>query len=333
MLSHILWRVRTLVALTSTSVALLGCCLFPTSNDEPEIAVPLEDVIDAVQFAVEEASKTGIWDATAAELKHWGKACEETEAKKAASCFGATAAAKGVCDEFCPGGKCDSVGEALCTQVVQGGAKTALCLTGGATTSARRSWCEAIARCDANSTVAAQACKAGKSIAVPKLKQAKLSVAIDAVRSVEGSASVLVVTFGGSAKSTRSNSVDLTLLPRVRSVDYGVAGLPALPQAKTVSPKAREMAQDLVGLISSAVKAAGKEYEGPAPTDGNVPQTIARPPMALSELNVSFSLSLEKSGKLGLKKEFATPVASVSVGGAIGGTRKNSLTITYARPE
>src|SRR5882672_3626370 len=77
---------RSLVGTMAVSSAILlaGCCNFGGNTTTTQKA--LADVVDAVQFAIDEAANDTAWSATEAELKHWSAACEDVRTKAASSC-------------------------------------------------------------------------------------------------------------------------------------------------------------------------------------------------------------------------------------------------------
>ena len=162
------------------------------------------------------------------------------------------------------------------------------------------------------------------------LKQAVLTLALEQTVTEGGSVSLLIVSFGAERQLMASNTVELTMRPRVREANYskGVKGLRisgSPPPAKQISEKARSMGSNLGHTILGAIQASVREYD----TDPGKPK---RPPMAMAALEVTFSLVLDQKGNLGLKKEWASPI-SLELGGGKATMRANTLVVSYARPE
>ena len=99
-----------------------------------------------------------------------------------------------------------------------------------------------------------------------------------------------------------------------------------MPKVRDVSPAAKELAGNLTQLIINAVKATVKEYD-------EKDKSIARPPTALSDLSIDFSLVIDEGGKLGIKKTWEAADAGIELGGKAGVKATNKLTIQYARSE
>jgi hypothetical protein len=307
-------------------VLLSACGHFGRSSGTTTIKADLQDVVDAVQFAVDAAAKENAWKATEQEQEHWGTACKAAKAEAAKSCTAMVDDADALCKARCPSGTCNPVQQQICTGLATGKNTSALCPKDAATSP----WCRNAMACNEKTQTAAQVCKSADTLTMPELKHAVLNVAVE--RSSGGTAAVnlLVVSFGGSHTQTAANSVELTLKPRVRDRAYGSAilpddilkKLPAVPGERVTSAKAVNLAGDLKQTIVDAVNSTVREY-----TSGKT----EKPPMSLANLEIEFSLTVDDSGKLGLKQAWAGPL-SLELGGGAGIKRINTLKIVYARP-
>jgi hypothetical protein len=319
-------RARALraIALLGAGAMLAGCgSLFHT--DDPAQRKALADVVDAVQFAVDEAGKDKVWLATQTEAEHWGAACKKSKEEASLSCVAMADRAQGLCKALCPSGGCDPAAENRCQKYLKGEDVAGLCPATLGSTDSRQPWCTAARDCTGKTVLRAAICANADTIQLPELAKAELTVAVE--RSAGGSAGVnlLIVSFGGGRSEVSSNAITVGLKPRVRSQDYGSVPLPEITP-KTVSSEARALATQLSTLIREAVAATVKEYE-PA-----TPGKAARPPMLMSNLDITFSLVVDSNGSLGIKKAWDAP-AGIEFSAAKGTKRSNSLTITYARPE
>lgn len=314
------WRAHTCALLVS--VATAGCCLLP-ARDEATVQKSLTDVVDAVQLAIDAAAKDDVWKATEAEQLHLSSACKLAKDDSVSSCSGMLARADSMCQALCKQGGCGVAFEQRCKALTEGDGADLLCATSGGGDAI---WCKHAPACLTQRAAAANVCGAAASIAVPSLKQAMLTVAVERSKDASLGVDVIVVSFGASRSQVATNTVQMTMKPRVRDPKYRTEDLPPMPKVRGVSPAAKELAGNLTQLIVNAVKATVKEYD-----DGD--KSIARPPTALSDLTIDFSLVIDEGGKLGIKKTWEAADAGIELGGKAGVKATNKLTILYARAE
>lgn len=319
------------VFLLSLMTGLIAACCSVGSGDNTKITADLRTVHDAVQFAIDEAQRTGIWDKTSTEQIHWQAACKQLKASAETSCATASRAAEAMCTESCPTGACSPYMRKVCEGALEGAPSDAFCAAGNLT-GKRASWCNVASSCKSDQERAGKACAALKSVLLPRPKSATLTLSVEESRGANGSVTLLVVSFGGGSTTTTSHTITSVLTPRPRDKDYGGAPLPPLPKASDVSPQAREMASDLAALIANAVQAANSNY-APPDLPASAAAIGARPPLALNELKVEFSLTLDKNGKLGLKKEWTSGPFGISGEASNTVKRSNKLEIVYSKSD
>jgi hypothetical protein len=296
-----------------------GCGALTPAGDAGE-EKQLADVVDAIQYAIDQAASEKVWLATEKEVAHWQAACTAARDSSSRACTVMSDRAIDLCKAICTSGNCDPASEMRCHKYARGEDVSGLCADGS-----RAAWCSAARECSAQNTRRTQVCANLATVQLPQIDTAQLSVAVERSRNAAAGISVLVVSFGGGRTDVSSNVVNMTLKPRVRDADYGVVPMAPIP-AKQVSPEARLLAAQMAGLIREAVTAAAKEYE---PSN---PQVAARPPMLMSDLQVTFSLVVDRNGSLGIKKAWEAP-AGIELSAGLGTKRTNSLTITYTRPQ
>lgn len=300
---------------------LAGCCHLETRG-HVEIQKSLEEVVDAVQYAIDIAAKEKVWEATAKEIEHWEAACKKAREVAQAGCRDLLVYADAICQSWCKAGNCGYVHEQRCKALLEAKQDNFACLDAKGQQAA---WCKAAAACAPARGSAAEACRNAGSIAVPQLKEAVLSLAIQRTGEASAGLDVLVVSFGGSISQIATNTIGMTLRPRVRSKDYGSDDLPAMPAPRIVPESTMSVANDLATLIISAVKASVKEYDKQ--------NAAARPPTALANLEIEFSLVVDKSGNLGIKKTWDALSVGIDLSGKTGLNTTNTLKITYARED
>jgi hypothetical protein len=316
----VLSTARHLLSLLLVAVAVSGCCLL-SPRDDTTVQKSLVDVVDAIQLAVDIAAKDDVWKATDEEQKHWGAACSKSKEVAAVSCGGMLVRADALCQGLCQRGGCGYAFEQRCKALADGQGSESLCAAGSG---GDGQWCKFATPCARDRAEVTRTCDAAASIAVPSLKQAVLSVAVERSKEASAGVDILVVSFGASQSRAATNTIEMTLKPRVRDSKYGVAVLPMMPKVRDVSPAAKALAEDLTKLIVNSVQAAVKEYDE---------QGKARAPTAMAELTIEFSLVIDQSGKLGLKKTWEAASVGIDLGAKSGLKSTNTLKIQYARAE
>lgn len=307
-------------------ISLAGCGSL-WKHDDPSDQKKLAEVVDAIQYAIEQAAKSKAWGATEVEAKHWGESCKAASEAASVACVRMVDKAVPLCKLACPNGQCDPASQLQCQKYVMAEDFAGLCKD--APTGAKGDWCTSALICTNASKSRAQICANAETIVMPELLKADLSLTVEQTKNVSAGINILIVSFGGGRSEVASNVVSMTLKPRARDVKYASDVLPLVPEPKVVSEDAKALAAQLSDLITDAVAASVKEY-GPGP--GGVGAVPARAPVLLSDLQVTFSLVVEKNGKLGIKKAWEAP-AGIEFGAESGFKRANSLTITYARPK
>jgi hypothetical protein len=309
------------------AIAVSSCCAIAPGE---KITADLKTVHDAVQYAIDEAQKTGIWDKTSLEQAHWQAACKNLKATAEVACATSSRAAEDMCNESCRTGTCGPYMHKVCEGAINGNGPDALCVGASGLSGKRAAWCKAVASCGSSQESAAKACAALKSVLLPRPKSATLTLAVEESHGADGSITLIVVSFGGGKSTTTKHTITSTLLPRPREKDYGVQDLPPLPQATDVSAEAKAMAGDLANLIATAVRAANSSYAPPA---ASATAIGARPPLALNELKVEFELTLDKNGKLGLKKDWTSGPFGINADVTNEVKRTNKLEIVYSKAD
>ncbi len=311
---------KAVVAIAGCVMLLMGCINFPNDTTQRSLV----DVVDAIQYAVEEISRDEVWEATAAEQRHWNQACELVRKSASESCVAMLFEADKACRTHCAGGSCGLASQELCRKLVTGDDRVALC----AGPLKNQAWCASAATCADHSRNRNRICEAAASISHPELKEAVVTLATEEAVQASAKVKVMVVAFGGGRGKASTNAVKLQLLPRVRSKDYASDGLPpldrlpAMPSDRVISQEARAFASELKVLLASAVSAAVREQEG---------GSIARPPMALGAFDVEVALTVTRDGKLGIEKAWTTPVAGIDLGTSASAKTINSLKVSFAR--
>lgn len=323
------WTSPLTLTLAGALLGMLTACCSLGARDAERTTADVQLVHDAVQFAIDEAQKSGVWNNTSAEYRHWNAACTRLKQVSDGSCAAAFNASETMCSALCKDGICSPHAKQICQVAAEGKTSALACATPGAPGTARRGWCDAAETCTSDLRSTTNACAALKAIVLPRPKSATLTLAVEEKRVGEAGIELVVVSAGGGVSSANTHTVTLLLEPRDRSTSYGIADLPPMPQARSLSPKAREMASELSALIANAVRATAVDYA--VAVDG---QVGPRPPLALSQLKVAFELVIDKNGKLGLAKEWPTPTSvSASAQLAAALKRSNRLEIVYAREE
>jgi hypothetical protein len=306
-------------------VFLAGCTNrgeLRTAHEEKALA----DVVDAVQFAVDIAAKDKVWNATSKEADHWAQACEVASKTSADSCHGMIEKAQPMCQGDCPNGQCNLVAQRRCESYVSGAAFGVMCSQAKKTGVAVDTWCNAAEACISARTSAAGICASSELVRLPQLVEATLTLAVERTTSRDAGLNILIVSFNTGRSESSANSISMVLKPRTRSIDYGTVDLPMdFPPERTVSKEAQALATQLSTLITDAVKASVKEYD----MLPNGTTTVARAPMLMAELEVSFSLTVDSNGSLGIKKAWGG--IGAELGGEYGTKRVNTLSIRYAR--
>lgn len=124
---------------------------------------------------------------------------------------------------------------------------------------------------------------------------------------------------------TATNTITLTLLPRVREADYGSVPLPGLdrPEAKALSPAAAALAQDIRALLLSAIQSVATDYDQ---TGGKA----VRPPMATAGIDIELALTLTSKGTIGIEKAWTLP-AGIELSNTASSKSANTIKLSFAR--
>jgi len=306
------------------ATALLGGCEHMQRPGGAHQEMPLDDIVEALQYSIDTAAKDKAWEATAGENKHWNEACAIERKSVAAACFAMFNKAVPLCQKACSGANCNPTGQRQCERLIKGESVDQLCPSSVA--GAQAEWCIAARSCNETTKTSAQICENAETIVMPELEKAEVTLAVERKAEAAGSINILIVSFGGGRSESASNVVTMTLKPRVREVKYESTEITPMPDAKAVSPRVRALADGLAKSIIDAVASSVKEYEG---TAKGVPK---RGPVHISDLEVSFSLTVENNGTLGIKKAWSMP-AGIDLSGGRSSKRANTLTVTYARPK
>lgn len=306
--------------------ALLAGCSHFSDLYSPKEEKALADVVDAVQFALDMAAQDKVWEATTIESEHWTLACKKGNEASAEACYSMLEKAQPLCQSDCPNGNCNVVAQRRCEVYATGAGRSAMCSSLRKPGAAIAAWCQAADICVAAQRSAAGMCASAELVQLPELSHAELTLAVERNTTAGAGLNFLVVSFNKGRTETSSNSITMTLKPRNRSKLYGSVELPVnFPPERVVSKEAQALAGQLASLIKDAVKASVKEYD-PKP-DGSA--VVARAPMLLAELAVSFSLTVDNNGSIGIKKAWNGIGAELGAGSST--KRANTLTIKYAR--
>lgn len=331
-------KVKTLIAAIMAVLLLSSCAQFQSqSQSSNPIRKPLQDVVDALSFAIDEAAKEieneKLWQASKAELAHWTEACAVAEDVSANSCSVMQNEASVLCRSACPSGACNIIEENYCKGLSEGVDIKGQCKAGGAP---KATWCDASSQCMTATAEAQRVCSVAKSFKIPVLKQATANLNIE--RSVGGSAgiNVLFLSINGGATHTTGSTIVENFRPRIREREYGAVGLPALPATKNVSTEAKNMAKTLTSLIVEAVRASVKEYEGVTPAPANLgatppPPLGAKPPLMIDSIDINFLLAIDESGGLNIKADLPSIPVGIAVGAEAAFKSTNALRILYAQ--
>lgn len=321
--STVLRQVRALAGSLVVAVLLAGCGHLERGSD-PRQEKDLEEVVEALQYAIETAAASNVWKATEQEGKHWTEACADAKTKAANACFAMFTKAIPLCQQVCVGPNCSQTGQRQCEWLMKGESVDQLC--SGTLSPAKSDWCAAARGCNGANKVATPMCENAASIVMPELVKADVTLSVERKKDISGSVNLLIVTFGGERSEVATNELAMTLKPRVRDAAYGSTAITAMPGVKATSERAKSLAADLAKVITDAVAASVKEYEP------GTPGVAKRGPVLVSDLEVTFSLTVDTGGKLGIKKAWETP-AGIELGGGRSTKRANSVTVTYARPK
>jgi hypothetical protein len=317
------WQLLALAGSFVIAVLLAGCGHLERGSDARQ-EKDLDEVVEALQYAIETAAASNVWKATEQEGKHWTEACTDAKAKAANACFAMFTKAIPLCQQVCVGSNCSPTGQRQCEQLIKGESVDQLCA--GTIRAAQSDWCTAARGCNSANKVAAPMCENAASIVMPELVKADVALSVERKRDISGSVNLMVVTFGGARSEVATNELAMTLKPRVRDTAYGSTAITAMPGVKAPSERAKSLAADLAKVITDAVAASVKEYEP------GTPAVAKRGPVLVSDLEVTFSLTVDSDGKLGIKKAWETP-AGIELGVGRSIKRVNSMTVTYARPK
>jgi hypothetical protein len=321
---HALRAMRAYLFAVASTIVLIGCAGFWQAED-PKQKKALTDVVDAVQYAVDQAAADKTWLTTEKELDHWTKACRAAKEGSSGACVVMQDEAASLCRNACTSGKCDLFAEHRCQQYIKGEDVSGLCSASIPNNDVRGRWCSAARTCAVKIQEQMRICNSIATLQLPTLSKAELTLAIERQSEKSVGINMLIVSFGGGKSKVSSNSINMTLKPRIRAEDYGVIAMDPIP-SKQVSPEAQVLAGQLGQLIREALAASVKEYET------GKPGIAVRPPLLMSDLSVTFTLVLDSNGSLGIKKAWETP-AGIEVGAGMSTKRSNSLTISYSRPE
>lgn len=309
-----------------TLFVLAGCCQM-TKPDGPVVSKSLADVVDAIQYAVDGAANDPAWDASKAEFDHWTQACKALQLQDQKECALNLGQAEQICKTVCGSVSCGQAPSAQCQQFHDPKNKDLLCPGDG--TQKRQAWCASAMACNQDATKATELCNNAKQVKPPKLASAELSVAVTDTAQASTNIGVLFVAFGGTYSKATTNTVVLDFVPRVRSTDYGIVGLPDLPGQQQISDDTKKLAGNLRELIVSAIRSASREYLDSKVND-KLP-TLQRPPLAVSKLEIDFQLVLDDNNQLGIKKTWKSPF-SLGLSGGEEFKTTNTLKIIYSPP-
>lgn len=305
---------RRLLLVSLAIVLFSGCAVFEKYDQRP-----LGEVVDAVQYAVEELARDNVWKATQQEQAHWAQACKNASDDSSKKCVRSLLEADKFCRQLCPAGNCGAAHGEICRKMSVGEDRVGLC-DSEAKDSA---WCKVAEACTIAVGERSRTCSAAASISYPQLTQAQVTLAIEQTQEAGVSANLMVVSFGTSNSRISANTKTIRLLPRVRDLPYGSGPLPPMPPDKQTSERTIAFARELKSLLKEAVASVVRESEA---------GSIARPPMALDGIDLEVSLVLKRDGTLGIEKAWPTSVLGIKLGGGAGETRSNVLRISYARP-
>lgn len=303
--------------------ALITAC-DPTRVKPTQATFELATIVEAVQYAIDQAADDTAWNATKAERDHWAASCKSNSDDSAKACGDMRNASRVLCDAACDSGVCSPIEKFYCEVLANGKAHPELC---GSTNNgeAIQTWCTKADECLEKRKEAKRVCDAAKAISFPELQKADLSLKVEETKKQGTDISIFIVEFGSSRTSSSASTVSLEMKPRVRSEEYpGVD--PLTQEDRKISEQAKELGSNLAELIKSAVRAGTLEI---ADDSGNV----VRPPLALSGFKIELALSITDDGKLSVGKEWDSVPASISIGGEGKSSLANTLTITYARSE
>lgn len=311
----------TAIAVAILAMLATGCMHNQVRGDT--IQQSLENVVDIVQLAVDKAAQENPWKATEEERAHWAAACKKEKASVTSSCKLVLDASFDQCEEWCgKQGSCSFANQQRCRVLLEAKDYSAYC--GAKPVNA--ALCQYATSCTASRTDAATACKAAESISVPGLKHSVLTLVVERATKASAGVNIIVVSFGASSSEVATNTVQMTLKPRVRDAKYGSVEppMPPMREARNAIQKHVDIADELAKLITDAVKATVKEMEG---------GKTVRPPMAMAGLEIEFSLVSDREGNIGIKKAWELPVAGIDLGAKSGEKSTNKLKLVYGREE
>lgn len=281
---------------------------------------PLPEVVDALQYAIEDVDRANLWAGTAVEQKHWLNACSAARETASKDCTQMLLVAGSICQRSCRGRTCNYADNEICRRFSVGEDRVALC----GSTFRNTEWCNAAQACNTKTNLRDSVCGAAASLTPPRLDHASVVLAVERAGKLGASINALVVVFEAGGSHTASNTISLELGPRIRSIDYGSDTLPPIPDPKTVSPEAIKLSSEIKALLTDAITAVIRDNQ-PA-SDGST--AAVTPPMNLKNFEVELALTLESSGKLGIKKTFLEPV-SVGVDAGVESKKSNTIKIVF----
>lgn len=304
---------------------LLAGCDHLERKTDPRQEKDLAEVVEALQYAIETAATSKVWKATELEGKHWAEACKDAKVKAANACFAMLGKAVPLCQQVCAGANCNPAGQRQCERLIKGEGVEQSCAE--PLSPSQGDWCAAARGCNSANQSAAPMCENAGSVVMPELVKADVTLSVERKNDVSGAVNLLVVSFGGSRSAVATNELAMVLKPRVRDTAYGSGNISPLPESKAPSQRAKALAADIAKVITDAVAASVAEYET------GTPSVAKRSPMLVSDLEVTFSLTVDSGGNLGIKKSWEIPAAGVELGVGRSIKRANSITVTYARPK
>ncbi len=322
---------RTVALMLLVAFMLSGCAWFKRKDPPPVdvIRISLEEFVEAIHYAIDEAAKaenTPEWAKN--DLKHMKGTCDVLSSNTASDCSKMTGTAVLLCNSRAAKTPSAPAHQEVCGNYLSGKGAPKNCGDLGGD-SLLANWCLAANKCNTSKEVSESACSDAKALSAPTLKMAELRVAVDDKAAKNGKLSVVLFTIGGGKSIHASNVVALKLKPRPAN-PYKVAGVEVRAvDVRVPSEAAKERGHELAALITSAFKASMLCPDAKA--DATACEN--RPPLAGSDISITFSLAANSSKEIGLKKEWLSVPAGVELGSSASRDHVNTLTITYGRDE
>lgn len=322
---------RTVALMFLIAFLLSGCDWFKRKDPPPAdvIRVSLEEFVEAIHYAIDEAANaknTPLWAEN--DLKHMKGTCDVLSSNTASDCSKMTGAAVLLCNSRAAKTPSAPAHQEVCGNYLSGKGAPQNCSDLGGD-SLLANWCLAADKCNTSKEASESACSDAKALSAPTLKMAELRVAVDDQAAGGGKLSVVLFTIGGGKSIHASNVVALKLKPRPAN-PYNVAGVKDRAVGVRVpSTVAQQRGKELAALITSAFKATMLCPDANADASA----CANRPPLAGSDISITFSLAANSNREIGLKKEWLSVPAAVELGSSASRDHVNTLTITYGRDE